>query len=44
MILFYESKNHITSQEAKASLEAAKKLINKIVALVKQARPQKDLF
>jgi len=40
----YESKNHITSQEAKSSLEAAKKLIDKIIALVKQASPQKDLF
>jgi len=40
----YESKNHITSQEAKSSLEAAKKLINKITALIKQASPQKNLF
>lgn len=40
----YDSKNHITSQEAKSSLEAAKKLINKIIALVKQESPQKDLF
>lgn len=40
----YESKNHITSHEAKSSLEAANKLINKIIALVKQESPQKDLF
>ena len=40
----YETKNHITSQEVKSSLEAAKKLIDKIIALVKQENPQMDLF
>jgi len=40
----YDSKNHITSHEARSSLEAAKKLINEIIALVKQDNPQKDLF
>ena len=40
----YDSNNHITSQEARSSLEAAKKLIKKIIALVKQESPQKELF
>ena len=40
----YDSKNHITSDEAKSSLETAKKLIDKIVASVKQANPEKPLF
>jgi len=40
----YESKNHITSSEAKSSLETAKKLINEIVDLVRKENPQKDLF
>jgi uncharacterized protein (UPF0332 family) len=40
----YGSKNHITSQEAKSSLEAAKKLIDKIIDFVKEESPQKDLF
>lgn len=40
----YDSKNNITYHEAKSSLEAAKKLINKIIVLVKQENPQKDLF
>jgi len=40
----YDSKNHVTSHEAKSSLEAAKKLIHKIVDMVKKENPQKDLF
>ena len=40
----YDSKNHVTSHEAKSSLEAAKKLIQKIVAMVKKENPQKELF
>jgi len=40
----YETKNHITSQEAKSSLESAKKLIDKIIAMVKQDNPQMGLF
>lgn len=40
----YDSKNHITHHEAKSSLEAAKKLINKIIVLVKQENPEKYLF
>lgn len=40
----YSSKNHITSQEAKSSLKSAKKLIDKIIDLVKEESPQKDLF
>lgn len=40
----YDSKNHITSDEAKSSLAAAKKLINKIIILIKQESPQKELF
>lgn len=40
----YDSNNHITSQEAKSSLAAAQKLINKIIALIKQDNPQKELF
>jgi len=40
----YETKNHITSHEAKSSLEAAQKLIDKIIAMVKQENPQMDLF
>ena len=40
----YDSKNHITSQEARSSLAAAQKLINKIIALIRQDNPQKELF
>ncbi len=40
----YDSKNHVTPQEAESSLEAAKKLIQKIVAMVKKENPQKELF
>ena len=40
----YDSNNHITSHEAGSSLEAAKKLINKIITLVRQESPQKELF
>jgi len=40
----YEAKNHIVYREAKSSLETAKKLIDKIIALVKQENPQKYLF
>ena len=40
----YDSKNHISSQEAKSSLETAKKLINKIIVLVKKENPEKYLF
>lgn len=40
----YDTKNHITSHEAKSSLEAAQKLIDKIIAMVKHENPQMDLF
>ena len=40
----YDTKNNITSHEAKSSLEAAKKLIDKIIDLVKRENPQKHLF
>jgi len=40
----YDTKNHMTSHEAKSSLEAAQKLIDKIIAMVKQENPQMDLF
>ena len=40
----YETKNHITSHEAKSSLESAKKLIDKIIAIVKQDNTQMGLF
>ena len=40
----YDSNNHITSQEARSSLAAAQKLINKIIALIRQDNPQKELF
>ena len=40
----YDSKNHITSHEAKLSIETAKKLIEEIVILIKAENPEKDLF
>ena len=40
----YDSKNHTTYQEAKASLETAKKLIDEIIVLIKEESPEKDLF
>ena len=40
----YDSKNHITTHEAKGSIETAKKLIDEIMALVKMENPEKDLF
>lgn len=40
----YDSKNHITNSEAKSSLDTAKRLIDKIVDLIKQENPEKDLF
>ena len=40
----YDSNNHITSQEARSSLAAAQKLINKIITMIRQDNPQKELF
>ncbi len=40
----YDSKNHITSHEAKVSIETAKRLIDEIVILVRNENPEKDLF
>jgi uncharacterized protein (UPF0332 family) len=40
----YDSKNHITTHEAKSSIETAKKLIDEIVILVRKENPEKDLF
>ena len=40
----YDSKNHITSQEARSSLAAAQKLIDKIITLIRKDNPQKELF
>jgi len=40
----YDSVNHITLSEAKASIDTARKLIEKIIALEKKENPEKDLF
>lgn len=40
----YDSKNHITFHEAKLSIETANKLIEKIITLVMEESPEKDLF
>jgi len=40
----YYSKNHITNSEAKSSIEAAEKLIEKIKSLIEMQNPQKELF
>ena len=40
----YDSKNNITSHEAKSSIDTAKKLIDEIVILVRKENPEKDLF
>ncbi|MCP4653287.1 MAG: HEPN domain-containing protein [Candidatus Omnitrophica bacterium] len=40
----YESKNHVTHSEAEACLETADSLIKKIVSLVKEKNPERDLF
>ncbi len=40
----YDSKNHITSHEAKVSIETARRLIDEIVILVRNENPEKDLF
>jgi uncharacterized protein (UPF0332 family) len=40
----YDSKNHITSHEAKTSIDAAKSLIDEIIILVRKENPEKDLF
>ena len=40
----YDSKNHTTYQEAKSSLKTARRLIDKIAAIVKEENPEKDLF
>jgi uncharacterized protein (UPF0332 family) len=40
----YNTKNHMTSHQAKSSLETAQKLIDEIIAMVKQENPQMDLF
>lgn len=40
----YGSKNHITSHEAKLSIDTAKKLIEEIVTLIRAENPEKDLF
>jgi uncharacterized protein (UPF0332 family) len=40
----YDSKNHITSHEAKLSIETAKKLIEEIITLIKEESPEKELF
>jgi uncharacterized protein (UPF0332 family) len=40
----YESKNHINITEAKSSIEAAKKLIDRIKGLIKEENPQRNLF
>jgi uncharacterized protein (UPF0332 family) len=40
----YDSKNHITTHEAKSSIDTAKKLIEEIVVLVKKENPEKDLL
>ena len=40
----YDSVNHITFSEAKSSINTARKLIEKIIALEKKENPEKDLF
>lgn len=40
----YDSANHITYHEAKLSLDTAKKLIDEIMALVRQENRKGDLF
>lgn len=40
----YESKNHVTHSEAKSCLETAKNLIERIITLVKEENPERDLF
>ncbi|MBU2494998.1 MAG: HEPN domain-containing protein [Candidatus Omnitrophota bacterium] len=40
----YDSVNHITFSEAKSSIDTARKLIEKIIALEKKENPEKDLF
>ena len=40
----YNSKNHITSNEAKSSIKTAKQLIEEIIILVKRENPETDLF
>ncbi len=40
----YDSQNHITISEAKAAIETAEKLVEKIIGLVKKENPQKELF
>ncbi len=40
----YETKNHISPHEVKHSIEAAKKLIDKIIDFVEKENPQMDLF
>jgi len=40
----YDSINHTTSSEAKSSLETAKALIGRIIELIKQENPERDLF
>lgn len=40
----YDSKNHISINEATQSIETAKKLIEQITSFVKKANPEKELF
>lgn len=40
----YDSKNRITSFEAKSSIDTAGKLIKEVLILVKKENPEKDLF
>ena len=40
----YDSVNHITFPEAKSSIDTARKLIEKIIALEKKENPEKELF
>ena len=37
-------KNHLNITEAKSSIEAAKKLIDRIKGLIKEENPQRNLF
>ncbi len=40
----YDSKNHTTLGEANSAIQAAKKLINRIITLVREENPEKGLF
>lgn len=40
----YESENHVTNEEAKVSLDTARKLVAEIIILIQKDNPQAHLF